>query len=70
VKMWLEKLGVFDPKIGLPKPTFEKLVRRLVNLQLHSQLDAVVKLTCHRCLTYPITPSHVCPSNGSGPHEQ
>jgi hypothetical protein len=70
VKRWLEKLGVFDPRIGLPKPTFEKLVRRLAGLQLHSQLDKVVKLTCPQCFTYPITPSHVCPSNDGGPHEQ
>jgi hypothetical protein len=70
VKRWLERLGVYDPKIGLPKPTFEKLVRRLAGLQLHSQLDGVVKLTCHRCFTYPITPSHVCPSNKGGPNGQ
>ena len=70
VKRWLEKLGVFDPNIGLPKPTFEKLVRRLAGLQPHSQLDAVAKLTCHRCFTYPITPSHICPSNEGGPHGQ
>jgi hypothetical protein len=70
VKRWLERLGVYDPKIGLPKPTFEKLVRRLAGLQLHSQLDGVVKLTCHKCFTYPITPSHICPSNGGGLREQ
>jgi hypothetical protein len=69
VKRWLERLGVYDPKIGFPKPTFEKLVRRLAGLQLHSQLEGVVKLTCHRCFTYPITPSHVCPSNGGGLRE-
>jgi hypothetical protein len=70
VKRWLERLGVYDPKIGFPKPTFEKLVRRLAGLQLHSQLEGVVKLTCHRCFTYPITPSHVCPSNGGSLREQ
>jgi DNA helicase HerA-like ATPase len=70
VKRWLERLGVYDPKIGFPKPTFEKLVRRLAGLQLHSQLEGVVKLTCHRCLTYPITPSHICPSNGGSLREQ
>jgi DNA helicase HerA-like ATPase len=70
VKRWLKMLGVYDPKIGLPKPTFEKLVKRLAGLQLHSQLEKVVKLTCHRCFTYPITPSHICPSNGGGLREQ
>jgi DNA helicase HerA-like ATPase len=70
VKRRLEMLGVYDPKIGSPKPTFEKLVRRLAGLQLHSQLEGVVKLTCHRCFTYPITPSHVCPSNGGSLREQ
>jgi DNA helicase HerA-like ATPase len=70
VRRWLEKLGVYDPKIGSPKPTFEKLVKRLAGLQLHSQLNGVVKLTCHRCFIYPITPSHVCPSDGDGPNEQ
>jgi len=70
VKRRLEILGVYDPKIGSPKPTFEKLVRRLAGLQLHSQLEKVVKLTCHRCFTYPITPSHVCPSNGGSLREQ
>jgi DNA helicase HerA-like ATPase len=70
VKGWLERLEVFDPKIGLPKPTFEKLVKRLAGLQPHSQLDGVVKLTCPRCLTYPISPSHVCPSNEGGPNGQ
>jgi hypothetical protein len=62
MERWLEKLGVYDPKIGLPKPTFEKLVRRLAGLQLHSQLDAVVKLTCPRCFAYSITSSHACHS--------
>jgi len=69
VREWLERLGVFDSKIGLPKPTFEKMARRLAGLQLSYQLEDIVKLTCPRCFTYPITPSHVCPSNGGGRHE-
>jgi GTPase SAR1 family protein len=69
VREWLERLGVFDSKIGLPKPTFEKLARRLAGLQLSYQLEDIKKLTCFYCFTYPITPSHVCPSNGGGPHE-
>ena len=69
VRKWLEGLGVFNPKIGLPKPTFEKLARRLAGLQLSYQLKEIAKLTCPYCFTYPITPSHVCPSNGGGLHE-
>jgi hypothetical protein len=69
VREWLEKLGVFDSKIGLPKPTFEKMARRLAGLQLSYQLEDIVKMTCPHCFTYPITPSHVCPSNGGGWHE-
>jgi hypothetical protein len=69
VKKWLEKIGICKPRNGMPEFAFEKLVRRLATLRLNSQLEEVVKLTCPYCFTYPITPSHVCPSNGGGLHE-
>jgi hypothetical protein len=69
MKEWLVKLGVCYSDNGLPTFAFKKLVTRIAALQLHSQLDGVVKLTCPHCFTYPITPSHVCPSNGGGLHE-
>jgi hypothetical protein len=69
VKKWLEKIGICKPKNGMPEFAFEKLVRRLATLRLNSQLEEVVKLTCPHCFTYPITSSHVCPSNGGGRHE-
>jgi hypothetical protein len=69
MKKWLEEIGVYNIEKGVPKFTFEKLVKKLVRLQLHDQLVKVRKLTCPYCFTYPITPSHVCPSNGGGRHE-
>jgi uncharacterized protein YdaU (DUF1376 family) len=68
-KKWLVKLGVCYSDNGLPTFAFKRLVARIAGLQLHSQLDGVVKLICHQCFAYPITPSHVCPSNGGGLHE-
>jgi hypothetical protein len=70
MKKWLEEIGVYNIEKGVPKFTFEKLVKKLVQLQLHDQLIKVRKLTCPYCFTYPITPSHVCPSKGGGLHEQ
>jgi DNA helicase HerA-like ATPase len=69
VKKWLEKIGICKPGNGMPEFAFEKLVRRLVALQLNSQIEEVAKMTCPHCFTYPITPSHVCPSNGGGLRE-
>jgi GTPase SAR1 family protein len=69
LKGWLEEIGILDPEKGLPKIRFKKLVMRLDLLQLRHQLERIVKMTCPRCFTYPITPSHVCPSNGGGLHE-
>ena len=69
MKKWLEKIGIRKPGNGMPEFAFEKLVRRLAALQLNSQLEEVVRMTCPYCFTYPITPSHVCPSNGGGLHE-
>jgi hypothetical protein len=69
MKEWLVKLGVCYSDNGLPTFAFKKLVIRIAGLQLSYQLEDIVKLTCPRCFTYPITPSHVCPSNGGGPHE-
>jgi hypothetical protein len=69
MKKWLEEIGVYNIEKGVPKFTFEKLVKKLVRLQLHDQLIKVRKLTCPYCFTYPITPSHVCPSKGGGLHE-
>jgi hypothetical protein len=69
MKEWLVKLGVCYSDNGLPTFVFKKLVIRIAGLQLKYQLEDIVKLTCPRCFTYPITPSHVCPSNGGGLHE-
>jgi hypothetical protein len=69
-KRWLEKIGILDPEKGLPKIRFKKLLMRLDLLQLHHQLERIMKMTCPYCFTYPITPSHVCPSKGGGLHEQ
>jgi GTPase SAR1 family protein len=69
MKKWLEEIGVYSIERRVPKFTFEKLVKKLVQLQLHDQLIKVRKMTCPYCFTYPITPSHVCPSNGGGLHE-
>jgi hypothetical protein len=69
MKKWLEEIGVYNIEKGVPKFTFEKLVKKLVQLQLHDQLIKVRRMTCPYCFTYPITPSHVCPSNGGGRHE-
>jgi hypothetical protein len=68
-KRWLEKIGILDPEKGLPKIRFKKLLMRLDLLQLHHQLERIMKMTCSYCFTYPITSSHVCPSNGGGRHE-
>jgi hypothetical protein len=68
-KRWLEKIGILDPEKGLPKIRFKKLLMRLDLLRLHHQLERIMKMTCSYCFTYPITPSHVCPSNGGGRHE-
>jgi hypothetical protein len=69
MKEWLVKIGACYPNTGLPTFAFKKLVTRLASLQLRYQCEGVAKLTCPRCFTYPITPSHVCPSNGGGLHE-
>jgi hypothetical protein len=69
MKEWLVKLGVCYSDNGLPTFAFKKLVIRIAGLQSRYQLEDIVKLTCPRCFTYPITPSHVCPSKGGGRHE-
>jgi hypothetical protein len=69
LKAWLVKIGICYPDTGLPKFAFKKLITRLVSLQLNYEIEGVVKLTCPYCFTYPITSSHVCPSNGGGQHE-
>jgi hypothetical protein len=69
LKAWLVKIGICYPDTGLPKFVFKRLITRLVSLQLKHEIEGVAKLTCPRCFTYPITPSHVCPSNGGGLHE-
>jgi hypothetical protein len=69
MKEWLVKLGVCYSDNGMPTFAFKKLVIRIAGLQLSYQLEDIVKLTCPHCFTYPITPSHVCASNGGGRHE-
>jgi phosphopantetheinyl transferase (holo-ACP synthase) len=69
LKAWLVKIGICYPDTVLPKFAFKRLITRLVSLQLNYEIEGVVKLTCPYCFTYPITPSHVCPSNGGGLHE-
>jgi hypothetical protein len=69
MKEWLVKIGACYPNTGLPTFAFKKLVTRLDSLQLRYQCEGVAKLTCPYCFTYPITPSHVCPSNRGGLHE-
>jgi hypothetical protein len=69
MKEWLVEIGACYPNTGLPTFAFKKLVTRLDSLQLRYQCEGVAKLTCPYCFTYPITPSHVCPSNGGGRHE-
>jgi hypothetical protein len=69
MKEWLVKIGACYPNTGLPTFAFKKLVTRLDSLQLRYQCERVAKLTCPHCFTYPITPSHVCPSKGGGRHE-
>jgi hypothetical protein len=69
LKAWLVKIGICYPDTGLPKFAFKRLITRLASLQLNYQIEGVAKLTCPYCFTYPITPSHVCPSNGGGLHE-
>jgi hypothetical protein len=68
LKEWLAKIGVYYPATGLPKFAFKRLITRLASLQLNYEIEGVTKLTCPYCFTYPITPSHVCPSNGGGLH--
>ena len=69
LKAWLMKIGICYPDTGLPKFNFKRLVTRLASLQLNYEIEGVAKLTCPYCFTYPITPSHVCPSKGGGLHE-
>jgi hypothetical protein len=69
LKEWLAKIGVYYPTTGLPKFAFKRLITRLASLQLNYEIEGVAKLTCPYCFTYPITTSHVCPSNGGGRHE-
>jgi hypothetical protein len=66
---WLVKKGVCDSENGMPKFAFEKLVKKLASLEIYGQFEEIAKLTCPYCFTYPITPSHVCPSKGGGLHE-
>jgi hypothetical protein len=69
LKERLIKIGVIYPATGLPKFAFKRLVAKIASLQLSYQLEEIANLTCPRCFAYPITPSHVCPSNGGGLHE-
>jgi hypothetical protein len=69
MKEWLVKIGACYPNTGLPTFAFKKLVTRLASLRLRYECEEVAKLTCPYCFTYPINPSHVCPSNGGGLHE-
>jgi hypothetical protein len=69
MKEWFVKIGVCYTNTGLPTFAFKKLVIRLASLQLRYECQGVAKLTCPHCFTYPITPSHACPSNGGGLHE-
>jgi hypothetical protein len=69
MKEWLIKIGACYPNTGLPTFAFKRLVIRLSSLQLRYECEGIVKLTCPYCFTYPIIPSHVCPSKGGGRHE-
>jgi hypothetical protein len=69
MRRWLTRIKAYNPKVGMPRHSFEKLVRRLASLVSPLWLVDIVKMTCPRCFTYPIAPSHVCPSNGGGRHE-
>ncbi|MEM2233971.1 MAG: DUF87 domain-containing protein [Nitrososphaerota archaeon] len=62
----LESIRVYNPHQGRPRPTFEKLVRRLASLGMEYQMLTVARHACPACLAYPVTGSHACSSRISG----